>query len=46
MVYIEEMNKWVMIDAGNGRYFLDEKKIILSPLEVRKKIRQQGIYHL
>ena len=38
MVYIEEMNKWIMIDAGNGRYFLDEKNIILSPLEVRKKL--------
>lgn len=27
-----------MIDAGNGRYFLDKNDNILSPLEVRRKL--------
>ena len=38
MVYIRELNKWILIDAGNNRYFMDEEGIILSPLEIREKL--------
>ena len=38
MVYINELHKWIMVDPGNDRYFLDEKNVILSPLEVRERL--------
>lgn len=42
MVYIDEMKKWIMIDAGNKRYFLDEMDNILSPLEARQRLGNQA----
>lgn len=38
MVYIKSLNKWIMLDAGNNRYFTDENNQILSPLEIREKL--------
>ncbi len=35
MVYISELSKWVMLDASNGRYFVDSHNTILSPMEIR-----------
>lgn len=38
IVYINEFDKWIMLDAGNNRYFVDENNIILSPIETRFRI--------
>ncbi len=38
MVFIESLNKWILLDAGNNRYFTDESGSILSPLEIRTKL--------
>lgn len=35
MVYINEMEKWVLFDASNNAYFMDEHGMPLSPLEAR-----------
>jgi len=35
MVYINDLNKWVLFDAGNNAYFTDVNKTPLSPLEAR-----------
>lgn len=35
MVYINEMNKWVLFDPNNNAYFADKSNIPLSPLEAR-----------
>ena len=35
MVYINEMNKWVLFDPNNNAYFTDKNDIALSPLEAR-----------
>ena len=35
MVYINEMNKWVLFDPNNNVYFADKNGIPLSPLEAR-----------
>ncbi len=42
MVFIDEMDKWILIDAGNGRFFLDENDNILSPLEARNRLGNQS----
>lgn len=38
MVYISNLAKWILLDAGNNRYFLDSKNTILSPMEIRTKL--------
>lgn len=38
IVFINSLNKWIMVDAGSNGYFLDENNIILSPMEVRQKL--------
>jgi len=38
MVYINSLEKWIMLDAGNNRYFMNEDNIPLSPLEIRCKL--------
>ena len=38
MVYINELNKWILVDPTNNRYFLDENNTILSPLEARERL--------
>lgn len=35
MVYINEMNKWVLFDPNNNAYFTDKHGSALSPLEAR-----------
>lgn len=41
IVYINNLKKWIMIDAGNNQYFVDEKGIMLSPLEIRYRIANE-----
>lgn len=38
IVFINSLNKWIMVDPGNNGYFLDENDTILSPMEVRQKL--------
>ncbi len=38
IVWIGNLNKWIMLDAGNGRYFMDSDNNILSPMEIRTKM--------
>lgn len=38
IVFIDSLNKWIMVDAGNNGYFLDRNENILSPIEVRQKL--------
>ena len=38
IVWIENLKKWIMLDAGNGRYFMDSDNNILSPMEIRTKM--------
>lgn len=38
IVYINSLKKWIMLDAGNNRYFMDEKNMILSPMECRERL--------
>ncbi len=38
MVFIKSLNKWILLDAGNNRYFTDENDQILSPLEIRERL--------
>ncbi|WP_040210382.1 transglutaminase domain-containing protein [Clostridium polynesiense] len=38
IVYIKHFHKWILIDPGNNRYFLDEKDNILSPIEARSRL--------
>lgn len=35
MVYIREIEKWVLLDPGNNAYFMDNNGVALSPLEAR-----------
>lgn len=41
MVYINSLEKWVMLDAGNN--FMGEDNIPLSPLEIREKLANNDI---
>lgn len=38
ILYIPCLHKWIMLDAGNNRYFTDEKGVILSPIEARDRL--------
>lgn len=38
IVFVNSLNKWIMVDAGSNGYFLDENDIILSPMEVRQRL--------
>lgn len=38
IVYINDLQKWIFVDPGNNRYFLDEKDNILSPIEARFRL--------
>ena len=38
MVYISDLKKWVLLDAGNNRYFVDSQNNILSPMEIRTRL--------
>lgn len=38
IVYIDSLKKWILLDPGNNQYFMDENNVILSPLEVRKRL--------
>lgn len=38
IVWIENLKKWIMLDSGNGRYFMDSDNNILSPIEIRTKM--------
>ena len=44
MVYINEMNKWVLFDPNNNAYFTDKKGVALSPLEARHLLGRDEIY--
>jgi len=35
MVYLKELNKWGMFDPTNNAYFMNDKGIVLSPIEAR-----------
>jgi hypothetical protein len=41
MVFITELQKWIMLDPGNNQYFLDEFNNILSPMETRKRLANE-----
>lgn len=43
MVYINEMNKWVLFDPNNNAYFTDKKGVALSPLEARHLLGRDEI---
>lgn len=43
MVYINEMNKWVLFDPNNNAYFTDKNGIALSPLEARHLLGRDEI---
>jgi len=43
MVYIAEMNKWVLFDPNNNAYFTDKNGTALSPLEARYLLGQDAI---
>ena len=38
IVYISDLDKWILLDAGNNRYFVDSQNNILSPMEIRTKL--------
>ena len=38
IVYINQLNKWILVDVTNNHYFLDENNMILSPLEIRERL--------
>ena len=38
IVYIKDFDKWILVDPGNNRYFLDENHNILSPIEARTRL--------
>lgn len=38
IVYVKDLNKWVLLDAGNNQYFTDENGVLLSPMEIRTKL--------
>ena len=38
IVYISDLGKLVLLDAGNNRYFVDSNHTILSPMEIREKL--------
>jgi hypothetical protein len=42
IVYISDMAKWILLDAGNHRYFTDSENNILSPMEVRERLASGG----
>ena len=44
MVYISELNKWVLFDQSNNAYFTDKNGIALSPLEARKLLGRDEIF--
>jgi hypothetical protein len=43
MVYINELNKWVLFDQSNNAYFTDKNGIALSPLEARKLLGRDEV---
>lgn len=44
MVYINEMDKWVLFDPNNNAYFTDNNGVALSPLEARRLLGQDEIF--
>ena len=43
MVYVSEMDKWVLFDPNNNAYFTDKQGLPLSPLEVRERLGREDI---
>jgi hypothetical protein len=44
MVFINEMNKWVLFDPNNNCYFIDSNGVALSPLEARYLLGRDEIF--
>ena len=42
IVYITDLAKWILLDAGNNRYFTDSKNTILSPMQIRTRLALDG----
>ncbi len=42
IVYISDLKKWILLDAGNYRYFIDSENNILSPMEIRMRLAFDG----
>ncbi len=38
IVWTDSLKKWIMLDPGNHRYFMDENHTILSPMEIRERL--------
>ena len=43
MVFVSEMNKWVLFDPNNDAYFTDKGGVALSPLEARTLLGRDEI---
>lgn len=41
-VYIDELNKWIMVDPTYGSYIMDKEENILGLLEIRDILSKQG----
>lgn len=44
MVFINELNKWILLDQSNNAYFKDKGGVPLSPLEARNLFGRDEIY--
>jgi len=44
MVFISELNKWVLFDQSNNAYFTDKNEIALSPLEARNLLGRDEVF--
>ena len=44
MVYINELNKWVLFDQSNNAYFTNKDGTVLSPLEARRLLGRDEIF--
>lgn len=42
MVFVKDLDKWIMLDPSYNAYFEDEKAAILSPWEARQLLADQG----
>ncbi|MCL2421257.1 MAG: hypothetical protein FWD03_05305 [Defluviitaleaceae bacterium] len=46
IVFINDLNKWIMLDPSYNAYFMDENDNILSPWEAREMLSNQGCIRL
>jgi len=46
MVFVHDLNKWIMLDPSYNAYMTDENGIILNPLEARQLLAEQSIVKL